>query len=245
MAKVERRLFNIQKLDISAVYYSGRANTLSRYFNEICSDLKDELNVAQSPANLTCSHCKTFLHPGNHIVRFQPQHKVNKKVLKLLAQPNLTGMKRHLVDNHKNNKTCAIITCKICKKRTKLEGFKKPPKPKKVLVVEPTKELTRKEKKKMKKKAAKKRKLEESDDTGISLPLDLGPKKTLRSVESPILPKTMNVSDIKQSTPKTIESKTPGKSTKNNAKLQEMLKKKEKKNESKGGLQSFLSSINF
>ena len=163
MEKVEKRLINIQKLDISAVYYSGRANALSRYSNSVCSDLKEMLNVEQSPANLTCSQCKSFLHPGNHKVRIKPRHKVSKKVFKFLDQPNLTGMKRHLVENHKKNKVYAIISCQICKKRTKLPGFQKPPKPKQVPVIEePTKELSKKEKKR-KKKAAKKRKLGQTD----------------------------------------------------------------------------------
>jgi len=225
----------IKKADISAVYYSGRSDTLSRYFSDLCSEIKDKQDVQQCPSELMCRYCKTLFRPGNHQISFKARHKVNKTAVRLIDRQYVAQrMKRHLVENEKKNKTYTVITCSVCKKKTKLEGLKKKvgKKPEPVIVQMFPKELTQKKKKKLKKKADPKRKAE---NRGRSTLCDVSTSSVVNvSLVPAVLPKQVHAAEIKRSPGPVKESKKWNKRSKGNKLLNVMNreKKKEKQKES-------------
>lgn len=244
------KLWDVKKHEIAASYYSDKCKGLSRFFGDQTDQLGnfDQKLPLPYPA---CRYCKTHFLPGNHIVRFSPQHKHNKKALKLLDKSAenkyVAGkMNQHLVKNALNNNVTKIISCNTCKKRTKCAVFSKPPKK-----IKPCKELEVKEKKPVRvltpseKEMRKKNKAAKRQGHRIGIGIVQSP--TASPAPSPPV-KSVKVRKVDPTTPKSLDMKDllkPGKvSKKKHDILQRLLHTNtNKKVSSKPGLESFLSNL--
>ena len=249
----------IKKLDISAEYFKGKSDALSRFYADIASSQKSS-SRRQRPLDQICQYCKTFFVPGNHKYRIISRKKVNPKLVRLADKVDeLKPMKQYLVKKAvKNSQTFVMITCFMCKKKTELEGFSQPNKQKKKKekkAVEAAQVLTKSQKKKLKRKNKKNGdKSASASFNGLVRPSQSGNDSINSSLsnDSSVLsspfpqPKALStpVSQLKPQTKNTglKELLKPKKRGKRGNQLQAMLDRS-KNNSQNSGLSSFLSTL--
>lgn len=246
---------SLRKNDMAAVYYANLSPCLSRFYMEHCNALKRQLSVKETSPEMCCQFCHTLFNSKNHIVRFKSrmQEKSITRVMKKVKCRGLTSLgkfEKHLYDLYSKTSAQTIITCFVCKRKTHVQRFGKPKRPRKFENKELAPVKSYKEKRKEKKKL--KRKLGAESDQGASSTQLIG-KLNERSgqmnqnlkANARYSPSTLGLQCPMSDQDQSLKSSKKSKSKKRQNVLQTMLAKakKEKDRAGSGGLHDFLSNI--